>query len=694
MALTWKINGSTLTALGLKNLRLMLFNMQADECAFDDPGAAFDADLVFAYGTDIVVTWNNGGADVCVFRGSVAETPRFLGAKAESIKYKALGRWRDLERIPFVQQFKIADTPSNPASTLSNLPLGLLILHQGDNGASALLSVSLTYVINSAIDAGAAIALGTVGAGLAFAVPWDEATDLSCADAIKRLLQLTPDVVASWDYTVNPPAVSFTRRANLTAVNLPVATAGAGGLGTAYAPLDTVTLTPLYHLQASGVYLIYVRTDRTDGTPWLLVAVDKYPGGTTANQKDAITRTIKLTGAVTQNTSLSQDVTTAALPSAALQIDTLVTAAIDAGNFATLSTFWTKHCPHLMAAGITIKGFRHGHQAPTSNDAASPNAACVRELLAGSITDWMINDQSIQVEEQNVRCQIRYDVITDVNTGAIERKEENLSIQITATNASTNTYTELQDTSYTAPETAPAGLAQAIYNGVSQLHYDGSFDLVGYDPPLTVGVGNTVNLTGSRAEWTGMIAVVQRVSLDVDLGRTTVNVGWPRQLMPADLMAVWRANRTRRPVEDAGARNTGLAGNGTGDGVQSLGKNHHAPAAGAAAHILPSVFTAKVTVAGSVLAVSDLTNALANGGPAGAAIYPPASALATDRFPKSGDQVKFYKAGGAPFLSGTVTCQDPRAGAGDTLHNFAFTANGVSGTFFMHCVQVGAYTAP
>ena len=124
MALTWKINGSTLTALGLKNLRLMLFNMQADECAFDDPGAAFDADLVFAYGTDIVVTWNNGGADVCVFRGSVAETPRFLGAKAESIKYKALGRWRDLERIPFVQQFKIADTPSNPASTLSNLPLG------------------------------------------------------------------------------------------------------------------------------------------------------------------------------------------------------------------------------------------------------------------------------------------------------------------------------------------------------------------------------------------------------------------------------------------------------------------------------------------------------------------------------------------------------------------------------------------
>ena len=75
---------------------------------------------------------------------------------------------------------------------------------------------------------------GNVGTitGLDFLVPWDEVADLDCARAIKRLLDLTPDVVVWWDYSTASPTININRRANLAAVNVPVAAAGEGGLGT------------------------------------------------------------------------------------------------------------------------------------------------------------------------------------------------------------------------------------------------------------------------------------------------------------------------------------------------------------------------------------------------------------------------------------------------------------------------------
>jgi hypothetical protein len=157
--------------------------------------------------------------------------------------------------------------------------------------------------------------------------------------------------------------------------------------------------------------------------------------------------------------------------------------------------------------------------------------------------------------------------------------------------------------------------------------------------------------------------------------------------MPAELMQLWRANRSKQPVQDANARNTGLSGNGTGDSQQALGKHHHAPAGGSASHIPPSTFKAVVTPSGAVPSVADMQAAVNT-------IYPLSSALATDRYPRSGDKITFYQTGQPNCLIGEVTSQDPRSPAGNTLFDFAFEANGVSGTWFMHVVQVGAYTPP
>jgi len=101
-------------------------------------------------------------------------------------------------------------------------------------------------------------------------------------------------------------------------------------------------------------------------------------------QLDCLTRTIKLTGAVTNNTYLTQPVETNPIPVAALGVNTLVTAAIDAPTFGSMSSFWIAHHPHLLDAGVTILGFRNTYRAPITGDTgnAGSSTACNGDCTA------------------------------------------------------------------------------------------------------------------------------------------------------------------------------------------------------------------------------------------------------------------------------------------------------------------------
>jgi len=194
---------------------------------------------------------------------------------------------------------------------------------------------------------------------------------------------------------------------------------------------------------------------------------------------------------------------------------------------------------------------------------------------------------------------------------ATEIKTEKLSCQIRATTASTQVYSELEDTSYTPPESAPAGLAEAIYAGVSQLHYDGRLT---WSARVVAAADGDDGRRAQPAQQPGGMGddgcSGATVSLDVDHGRTKVKIGWPHQLMPADLMQIYRANRFRRDVTSDGARATGVSGDSSGNTAQSLARR--APAGGGpAGHVPPTVFTAQVTLAAPpVLASTDLQSAL------------------------------------------------------------------------------------
>lgn len=711
MSSIWKIsvNGgplADLATLGLANdnLSLVFESFAADTLKISDPQTAFDAAPRWAIDDTIKLTRNNGTSDVPVFVGQVRQQPAFLAAKAERIDYVVKGPWQLLERTPFLQLFSYADTPSSPSTTFSSFPRGIVVLAQADNGASLSLSAALSYVLSYAvISAGVSIAVGGIAASLVVQIPLDQATDLSCAAAIQRLLQWIPDAVCWWDYTVTPPAIHLARRGDLAAKTLAIAPAGLNANMAPYAPAESVRIEPREDLLAPSVSIIYVRTDRVDKVSYEVRSVDSAGSGA-VNALGAVVRTIKLAGAIRTDSYVTQDLEAVELPSG-VSLPAFAEAAPAAGVilpanaiFSALENFWTRHLPELTGpagvnglttntgTAVTIQNFSNCVWAVTGGGV--PDASKVNYVVSGAITPWMVSAQGIIYEDQEVTIEadVLYTYTVTRPDGSPDTKtikqHLHLKARITATNAESGTYTFLQSSTYTTPEVQPAGLAAALYAAVSVLHWEGDVVQVEPEASLGIGLGNVLNLTAGRAAWATMVALIQRIEVDVGKGRTTIKIGWPRQLSPADLAMIWRVNRTRAQVTDQAVRTTGISGDA--DNPQPMAHKHK-PTTGSAHPRRPAVFICACAVAGTVPVFSDFSAALASAS-TGAGVYPSGTVGAHDVRPVDGDEILFTS-GGKLFARGSVTAQN----IGSIGSNFAgsFTANG--NTWYLHVVQTGIY---
>jgi hypothetical protein len=116
----------------------------------------------------------------------------------------------------------------------------------------------------------------------------------------------------------------------------------------------------------------------------------------------------------------------------------------------------------------------------------------------------------------------------------------------------------------TPSEPVPIGLAQVVYEGLSVLHYEGSINTTEQEVSGTVGLNNTLNLSGTNnAAWATMNAQVQEIAEDVDFGKTTLSVGPPKHLSAAQLVDWIRALRGRIQAEHLNQQQTGQAAGGT-----------------------------------------------------------------------------------------------------------------------------------
>lgn len=642
----WTLNGATLDTLDLAAARLDLVNQQADTLSLvqtlapDAAGAQLPAPL-YAYGDQVTlardgVTW---------FVGKIRSVSSAVDRQRTLV---ARGAWDVLERKAYLQTFKAAADPSDEASTLINVVRGRVVLGQNDAGLRVDLATFLGGVISYA-----GLTPGDIDT--AVTVPYEDATDLSCAEVITRLLRWIPGSVVSFDYTTSPATCHIRTRASLVAAAI--------GLSDP-ALQHPLQLTPRQDLVVNHVALFYLSTNRENAAAWETVEEDFYPEGTTGTEDGALVRTIQLAGSVSSRSYLTQRVETAIIPP-----ELTTTALVTSGTeFTALSAWWKEHRPELAKANVTIKGFRSGARIKTDGD---PVTADLRELKSGGLADWMRQSGApVSIEQQLVEV----DVVYELATGAIDTSKqvvmERLTAQIYATNAQTKTYTQLADASFSAGEEVPTGLAEALYNALHPLQWEGEVNLVEAEPTDWPRPGHKVSITGTGSIWADMAAVVQRRTTDLQNGATTITLGPPSQIEPDGLVNIYRTNRNRQPSTSYLVRATGRSGGSSGAGAAPLPIAQPILPAQSSTRVAPRVFTQALSVAGSAPTATEVTTALA-------------AAFATEA-PISGDVVNLT-VGGVTKLRATVSAHGTTSG----IFAVSFTVGGV--TWYAYLVQVGLY---
>lgn len=647
MSVAWTLNDQTFASLGVDDGTLSLVNLGADVLTLTQtldsaqlPAAPFSvgAEVTLKRGTAV---W---------FRGRLREIDESVD-RARTLRIR--GAWDVLERKAYLQNFKAALDPSDPLSALGNILRGRVVLGQNDDGDRVNLAGFLSSVISYA-----GLTPGTIDTTLT--VPFEDATDLSCADVLERMLRWIPNAVVWFDYSTNPATCHIRQRANLTAVSLAVTACD-----------EPLRLRPRHDLVVNNVALFYVATNRSNDASWETLETDVHPPGTTGQEDGALVRTIELAGSIATSSYLTQKVETDEIP-AALTDASLSSGWVKSGPvFSSVRTWWRNHRPELKKSNITIVAFRSGSRQKADESAITPN---LRELISGGLTDWMVEDDASLInEEQIVEVDIAYKITSGSGSSATEQQViERLSAQIQATNAQSKTYRQLADSSFTAGEEAPSGLALALYNALNPLMWEGEVQVTEDEATDLARPGQVLNITGGAAAWATMAAVVQRRDTELGVGRTTIRLGPPPSVSAAGLVEIYRQNRNRRPSTSYLVRVSGQTGGSGGSTLAApLPVAQPIRPAQASTRVVPRVFTQALSVAGVVPTTGEVTTALQT-------IFTAANP------PVSGDIVNLTVSGTVK-LRATVSAHGASAG----LFGVSFVVDGV--TFWAHVVQTGLY---
>jgi hypothetical protein len=524
----------SLSDWGLAELTRELINQGTDSVTFRAEGTPSDADPLFAIGSTVRLfrygtPW---------FYGRVVQVPGRASAQGEDQLYRLAGPWWYLENLVFQQTWL---TTNGTTVTLIPTNKSRLILGQKEDGTKLNSGAAILEVLTYATGLGVPLTVGAVTP--AAIAPYREALDQSCAEVIRNFLRWTPDATAAFDYTTTPfPTLSIHRRTDAATLTLP-----------AYgAPVSGLDLTARHDLQAPSVVLKFEQTNDIDQDTFTSLIVQPAPATATGNELGAMVMTLDLSGA--RATYQKQKVRTAAIPTS-----DATPGVIDwwKGKFTWLNDF--------ADGDLLVVG---GSQSITiENPADYPGIVLSNvpnELLEGSVATWM----NVLSAPLIVQGTLQYTGAETAEATDVwgTSKQRVLYTRVIGTNAETQTYSRL--TSETAAEPVPAGLAQALFDAVGVLQYDGVLELT---EPECSGVaipGGLLNLSGGRAEWATMAAQIQRVEESIDLGQTRVIVGPGKHLGHADLAELLRVNSQRRPSYRLSERTTGEA---TGNAAQVQG---------------------------------------------------------------------------------------------------------------------------
>jgi hypothetical protein len=495
------------------------------------------------------------------FSGRLHQIPRKGSGGAESIEYELLDAWHDLERNVYQQQWNVitsADESGNP--TLAAEYRSECILGMDLNGNALTNGQVIQQIVAWGISVGAYCQLGTIG--VTAPVPFDEVTDLPCAECIRKMLRWSPDAVAWMDYSTVPPTFNVTRRGDCIPASIPFAGA-----------VESVQIKALPDLIAPSVVIRYLQENKVDGAPAVVVIPDVWPSGASGTEYGALVQSVRLAGS--NSTYQKQPVVATPIPT-----DDSANAGSDTGGGGPSDdptiTWWRRKVAWLQPfsadrlAITNVYGIVDSGQLDPSGDGSPLDddiSLYPNELTSGSVAAWMGCTVGATTwsalatysypDTPDSESQRALGVFGPGSGGGSESAQVYIACHARATNAVTQTYAQL--TSYLQAEPVPSGLAEYLYNSLATLQYDGAYTIISQE----VGawkLGAVLNLTGGRPEWSGMNALLQEITDDLDTGRTTLRFGAAGHLSMQDLMEQLRANRSRTTSTHIKERQTGAPG--------------------------------------------------------------------------------------------------------------------------------------
>ncbi len=557
-----QINGGdyqSFTELGCAGLRRELRSQTPGTFTFRMEVQEMDAAPIAEVNDLALIVWNDGVTNHPFFAGRVTKIPVTGSASAEDQSYEISDAWSDFERITFQQQWtNIAGYDEEGAPNLAYLyrSEGLLGVDAYGNTLSSAQVIEMA--VNWAISVGADCQLGTIlqdpfGNSVAAPVPVDEISDLPVAEIIKKMMRLTPDAVAWFDYSTSPPSFHVTRQAQCTPTTVPFTQQG-----------DGVSITARTDLQRPEVVIRYIQENQTTGEPPQIVTiVDAAPAGADGLAFGALVATVRLAGS--SASYQKQAVTTTPIPQSA-EDDNAV-------PFLQLYHPWLRQFSadrlEVTSLTVTVDSPQNDDEGNAITDLTPgdyPNA-----LLTGTIAKWMQSAYpNLIAARVTVTAQVSYEYPDDTDDesalaltyfgpadGNLDNWDDNVQVLTTCkgTNASTQVYEQLSR--WTQAEPAPTGLAAILYSAVSTLQYEGTWNIIQSEAAWYTTLGITLNISGAeQTEWAAMNALVQEIADDLDSGRSTYVFG-PGNLAIQDLMEQLRPTRHRTESYRMGEQQTG-----------------------------------------------------------------------------------------------------------------------------------------
>jgi hypothetical protein len=94
-------------------------------------------------------------------------------------------------------------------------------------------------------------------------------------------------------------------------------------------------------------------------------------------------------------------------------------------------------------------------------------------------------------------------------------------------------------------DTVPTGAATAYLAALATAQWEGAIVLTEQDCTGQAGAGSRIRITNGQSAWASMDAVVQRVTEELDTGRTTIDIGPPAVLGMDDFVGLITKLRNR-----------------------------------------------------------------------------------------------------------------------------------------------------